>query len=285
MCRLTLYLGPETQLSKVLVEPENSVIHQSLDAHLGPRVNGDGFGIAWHAPVEGLGRFRSAQPAWNTPNLADLALHVRSSCILAHVRMASPGSAVTEINSHPFRSSDVVMMHNGGIGGFAKIKRALISELSSEAFAEVEGTSDSEHLLALIMTRLAPGKDGEWGQRVSLAVEESLACVARLQRQYDIQDASVYNMVLTNGTSAVSTRFATDPERHSDTLFHIDGDSVGLHLGRLHVGHQGERRCSIVSSEPLNDDPNWREVPNGTILRTELNSGTTSHPMSAVVLQ
>jgi len=46
--------------------------------------------------------FTSLKPAWNDRNLKRLAERLSSDCILAHVRAAGPGSAVTEDACHPF---------------------------------------------------------------------------------------------------------------------------------------------------------------------------------------
>jgi glutamine amidotransferase len=50
---------------------------------------------------------------------------VQSTTILAHVRAASPGLPVLEVNCHPFRMGRLTFMHNGGIAGFGRIKRAI----------------------------------------------------------------------------------------------------------------------------------------------------------------
>ncbi len=50
MCRLMLYLGPETRLSSLIVEPAHSLIRQSVHSQEREEpLNGDGFGIGWYA--------------------------------------------------------------------------------------------------------------------------------------------------------------------------------------------------------------------------------------------
>ena len=48
------------------------------------------------------GVFHSVEPAWNDRNLRDLAAHVESPLVFAHIR-ASSGSPVQQTNCHPFR--------------------------------------------------------------------------------------------------------------------------------------------------------------------------------------
>ena len=89
MCRLMLYLGPETRLSALVVEPDHSLIRQSVHSKEREEpLNGDGFGIGWYARAhsEDPAVFRSITPAWNNRNLQNLARVVASDCVLAHVR-------------------------------------------------------------------------------------------------------------------------------------------------------------------------------------------------------
>ena len=67
MCRLMLYLGPETRLSSLIVEPRHSLIRQSVHSEEREEpLNGDGFGVGWYASELSLepAVFRSITPAW-----------------------------------------------------------------------------------------------------------------------------------------------------------------------------------------------------------------------------
>ena len=154
MCRWILYLGPELTLDSLITDPEHSLVHQSYHAEerIEP-LNGDGFGIAWYAHdlSPNPAAFRSVSPAWNNMNLKDLCRVTRSEVVLAHVRAASPGLAVTETNCHPFTAGPLAFMHNGHVAEFARVKRRLQSQLSDAAWGEICGTTDTEHLFALFL--------------------------------------------------------------------------------------------------------------------------------------
>lgn len=47
MCRVLAYIGPERPIESLLLEPENSLINQSLDPELYPHLHlaGWGFGV------------------------------------------------------------------------------------------------------------------------------------------------------------------------------------------------------------------------------------------------
>lgn len=124
MCRLMAYMGSPIIIDKLLYQPKNSLINQSINAkELEEPLNGDGFGIGWYVsdvnyePVT----FVSINPAWSNRNLRNLAPKIRTECFIAHVRAASVGE-VSESNCHPFQYGSLLMMHNGGVENFGRIK-------------------------------------------------------------------------------------------------------------------------------------------------------------------
>ena len=64
MCRWLAYSGPPMYLDRLLFEPENSLIRQSLSArHAQSVTNGDGFGVGWYGKREEPGQYRDIFPA------------------------------------------------------------------------------------------------------------------------------------------------------------------------------------------------------------------------------
>jgi glutamine amidotransferase len=127
MCRLMAYLGSPIIIDKLLYQPKNSLVNQSVNAkELEEPLNGDGFGIGWYAKEINLEpvTFVSVHPAWSNRNLKNLAPKVSTDCFIAHVRAASVGE-VSESNCHPFQYKNLLMMHNGGVENFSNIKRKL----------------------------------------------------------------------------------------------------------------------------------------------------------------
>ena len=61
-----------------------------------------------------------------------------SPLVFAHVRAAYPGMPVSEQNCHPFQWGRYMWMHNGVVGGFMKIRRALLASLSDAAYDTVQ---------------------------------------------------------------------------------------------------------------------------------------------------
>lgn len=102
MCCWLAYLGPQLEIAALVLRPKQSLVRQSLSAHLGATpVNGDGFGLAWWGVKPEPGIFRDTLPAWNDANLRNLAEQIRSPLFMAHVR-ASTGTETSRANCHPF---------------------------------------------------------------------------------------------------------------------------------------------------------------------------------------
>ena len=143
MCRFLAYKGHPVLMADLLTRSEQSLIRQSFKAREREEpLNGDGFGVGWYAfeidPTPCV--FTSVQPAWANRNLQRLADKIQSTCLFAHVRAASPGSPVTELNCHPFQYGNLLWMHNGRIAGFRQIRRALL-EPNRRLLLELETTS------------------------------------------------------------------------------------------------------------------------------------------------
>ncbi len=118
--------------------------------------NGDGFGIGYYTrPALGPEPciFTSTIPAWNCINLERLASKTTSALIFAHVRATTEG-ALADSNCHPFRRGRLMFMHNGNIGAWRHVKRALAAALGDRWFLGVQGGTDSEWAFALFLDTL-----------------------------------------------------------------------------------------------------------------------------------
>lgn len=91
----------------------------------------------------------------NNENLARLSSKIISPLVFAHVRAAYPGMPVSEQNCHPFHWGRYIWMHNGVVGGFSKIKRKLLEQLSDAAYNSVQSYhSDSAVSFAVFLNQL-----------------------------------------------------------------------------------------------------------------------------------
>lgn len=274
MCRFVLYLGPPLTISSLVTEPDHSLINQSIHARERDEpLNGDGFGLAWYVPEiqSEPGLFRSVTPAWSNANLHRLAGVTRSRCILAHVRAATQGLQVSESNCHPFVRGRYAFMHNGDLGGFTHVRRAIVNAVSEIGYEQIQGSTDSEHVFALVHDELESeaalaaanggGHDAPCA-RMSSALVRGVTRALGIVRAAGVQEPSYLNLALSDGTNAVACRFTTDAPEHADTLY--------LHTGRRYVCEGGVCRmiepeagegAVIISSEPVSTDPGWSAIP------------------------
>lgn len=266
MCRFAAYLGPPIRLSSLLTEPANSIIHQSYRAReMEEPLNGDGFGVAWYAPRLSAepAVFKDITPAWNNPNLRDLARVIESGTVFAHVRAATPGMDVSRRNCHPFSHRTLAFMHNGHLAGFARVRRRLLARLSDEAFHALGGSTDTEHLFALFLDHYRERGDEEPASRLASALAAAVADALALAREAGVEEPSFLNLAVTDGSRLAVSRYTDGaPE---------EARSLHLQSGYRYVCEEGEFKpveardgdgAVIVASEPLTDGGSpWPRVP------------------------
>jgi glutamine amidotransferase len=258
MCRWLTYTGSPIALEKLLYEPENSLIDQSLHARYGEEtVNGDGFGIGYYGDA-GVppAVFKDTKPAWGDRNLRELARHVRSPLFMAHVR-ASSGTAIQQTNCHPFRYGSWLWMHNGAISEFGRLKRDLVLAVAPDLFPVIEGSTDSEVMFFLALT-LGMREDPPG------AVERMAGLVERTARRHDVDNPLQMSLATSDGECLWSFRYSSD--RRSRSLFHSSNTQTLRHLHpEVFESADLSDDARLVVSEPLRDLPGlWLEVPEST---------------------
>ena len=254
MCRWLAYSGSPVRLDELLYKPKYSLIEQSLHSRLGVETtNGDGFGVGWFGTEETPAVFRSIEPAWNERNLRELAEHVRSHLVFAHIR-ASTGTPVQQTNCHPFRFDNWLWMHNGAISEFEKMKREFAFAVDPSLYPFIEGSTDSEMLFFLALTfGLENDPPG--------AVERAVGLVEATGRRHGVEHPIQMTVATTDGESIWAFRYSS--EGHSRSLF-FSTDVLALrtmHPDNTLLQEVGEE-SRLVVSEPLGDLAGaWNEVP------------------------
>lgn len=234
MCRHFACLGPAVPLGDLLVKPAHGLYRQAW----APRrqrygsVNADGFGVGWYAEGDPVpARYRRPGPMWADASFADLARVVRSGAVLAAVRDATEAGADGEAAAAPFAAGPWLFSHNGALRGWPGSVAALAGALPAAELLALEARCDSALVWALVLHRLRDGD--ELGQALADTVLE-LAGAA---------PGSRLNLLLTDGETVAATAWG-------DTLWYY--------------AEPGRR--TVVASEPYDDDPHWRQVPDHTLL-------------------
>ena len=271
MCRFLGYVGGEILLADLISRPANSLIRQSYKSReRSEPLNGDGFGVGWYSPAVSNEAcvFASITPAWNNRNLLNLAEHIKSECFFAHVRAASPGSAVSETNCHPFRHGRFMWMHNGTIEGFSSIKRRLRHSLPDGIYHAIEGTTDSEHAFAVFLNLL-----GEKTEKIGTAdladgLVNTIGQLEEWAREVGIEQTSIYNFAVTDGQNIVTARYVSNPKIEPISLYFSKRGKFQSRDGKSGiVDCRDEESGIIVASERLTDDrESWSRVAPNHIL-------------------
>lgn len=254
MCRWLAYIGSPAPLAAILLEPEHSLIDQSLNARMGNwTTNGDGFGMGWYNETGHPSLYRSTAPAWNDRNLRELATHVRSGAVFAHVR-ASTGTPVQQTNCHPFRDGRWLWMHNGEIKGFNLMRRELLLAVDPDRFNGIEGSTDSEVMFYLALT-LGLTEDP------IAAVERMAGLIEETAARHGVEDPLHMSVATSDGERLWAFRYASGGGAPS--LFHTTDVSE---LRMLYPDSPQLDELSdatrLIVSEPLGDTPGvWNAIP------------------------
>lgn len=303
MCRWLVYCSAEPiVLADLVLNSHHSIVRQSFSGGFHPdcsdknnmRMNADGFGLGWYGLRESgasAAIFRSITPAWSNRNLRELAGVVSSRCCFAHVRAATPGSVVSEENTHPFRYGRLLFQHNGHIEGFARVKRRLIEKLPDGLLAWVDGSTDSEYCFALLLAQLErPGRADRFPvAELEFAVLRTLAILKALGDDERIVDGfSTCNFALADGASVVITRYCDKaPEIPPPSLYYTFRCSNELKAALVSgvAAVRAPPACGgaaapafMCASEPLDAGEHWALVEENTIISFSLPACGAAEP-------
>ena len=254
MCRWLAYSGSPVLLEELIFKPKHSLIDQSLHSRLGVETtNGDGFGIGWYGVGDRPGVFQSVEPAWNDRNLRELAGHVVSPLVFAHIR-ASTGTPVQQTNCHPFRHGRWLWMHNGSISEFQRVKRDLMLAVDPSLYPEIEGSTDSEAFFYLALT-LGLTDDPP------RAVADAVGLIESTGRRHGIEHPIQMTVATTDGERLWAFRYSSEGRSRS-LFFSTDVRSLReLYPDDIRF-QEIDDESRLVVSEPLGDLPGvWNEVP------------------------
>ena len=237
MCRHLAHVGPEpVTLASLVTEPSHSLVHQAhapADMRGGGTVNADGFGVGfWRGADAHL--YRRDQPIWTDSSFLDLAPAISATAVVAAVRSATVGMPISTAACAPFRDevdgTPWLFSHNGVVRGWPGSMAPLAAELDPVELLTLDSSTDSALLWALVRRRLRAGKDP------ADAVADVVA------RALEAAPGSRLNLLLSDGEHVVATAV--------DHALSVRTGSTGV----------------TVASEPLDDDPAWSSVPDGSLL-------------------
>jgi glutamine amidotransferase len=261
VCRWNAYFGQPLVIDELLFQTQHGLIDQSLHARQGVETtNGDGFGVGWYGPDKGAipGRYRSVTPAWSDTNLREMAPHIETPLMLAHIR-ATTGTPVQQTNCHPFRHDRWLFVHNGALNGFHLYRRELLLAIDPVLFDSISGSTDSETLFYLALTFGLENDPLD-------AVAQAVGLVESVGHAHGVEYPMQGTLGFTNGERLWAVRYSSE---HKSRTLYASADRQTLQS--LYPDNARFQRLTdedrMVVSEPLSDLPGvWIAVPESTAL-------------------
>lgn len=241
--------------------------------------NIDGLGVAWYTSAnanferggtieiaDGSTRddmdpafYKTTQPPLNDMNFRSICANTETKVCFAHIRAAS-GTAIAQVNNHPFVFGRHTFMHNGVVSNFSAIQRHLTSLISDAAFPNIHGSTDSEHLAALYMTHLTKAGGEESfekvysGPEMEKALHDTVQDVILLQQQL-LGSAAVpnsLNLCATDGIKVIAYRFRNHATQEPPSLYY--STKAGTSLNRKYPGSaDGDEQSGRTALKAVED--------------------------------
>jgi predicted glutamine amidotransferase len=260
MCRLFGMSGGREAVRATfwLLEAPDSLARQS-------RREPDGTGLGTYDADGNPVVSKQPLPAYEDHEFAREAREVASRTFIAHVRYATTGAIKPE-NTHPFEQRGRLFAHNGVIQQLGRLE-----EHVGEDMALVHGDTDSERFFALITREIE--RDGD----VGAAIARAATWVADNLPIYAI------NIIVISASELWALRY---PDVHD---LYVLERAAGGPTGRRHMDHASargtvrvrsgdlaDRPAVVVATERMDEDPGWRELRSGELLRVDADLRVTS---------
>ena len=274
MCRLYgLQATHPTHAACSLLDAQNALIQQSEEDARGlSNPHGWGMGQVAHGTTSCV---RQVKPADESAEYRTKALKTKGTTLLAHVRRATVGDP-EHVNTHPFRHGPALLIHNGHVPAFDDVRPRLLDRLDDRHRYSVQGSTDSEHLLALLtqlhdehpdmplhtVTRHAVRQVQNWVQAADATAEVEAVTRDLSDAAHDeLIDILGLNLLWTDGTALAGARL-------NRTLWAVERDHVHTcsvcGTKRADPADEDDYRATVLASERITDE-DWTEVPNGSV--------------------
>jgi len=278
MCRLYgLQATHPTRSACELLDAQNAMIRQSREDARGlSNPHGWGMGQITNGSTS---CFRQVEPASESETYREEALKTEGTTVLAHIRRATVGEP-SHANTHPFRHGPALLIHNGHIPAFDAVRPHLLDQLSDERRRFIRGTTDSEHVLALLLqlrdempdaplheiTRDALQRIQSWVAAEAPAAQPHPTDADTQSLSHDeLEEILALNLLWTDGTSLAGSRL-------NRTLWALERSTVRACplCDEEHATAPPDEnyRAAVFASERITDE-DWTEVPNGTVFSTD----------------
>ncbi|WP_424101595.1 class II glutamine amidotransferase [Moorena producens] len=313
MCRVLGYIGEPLAISKLILEPDNSLVNQSYDSDYHHMVQLAGFGLAtWKKDTLTANYpflYKGTKPPFYDRNLKSLCESHETNLLLSHIRAAyyTYEAVVHEHNCHPFifPGFRLALAHNGWIYGFKEIRFPLLNKCRPEIIQNLEGSTDTEVIYALIMSQVDdPTKDLSVDEIID-AINKTVKIILDVKTEYNCEGISVLKLFLADSNDLLVANLGIGYNRQLDVpgdwqkltneelqelkndsekdafyllkspVWSLKGKNFGDYDGfKMQSAADEDVRSVIISSEPLTEDvTGWSQVPFQHICFFDNNNG------------
>lgn len=312
MCRVLAYIGPERPIESLLLEPENSLINQSLDPELYPHLHlaGWGFGV-WSdhllKPEEPY-LYHRPMAAFYDDNAQTIIPSLQGGTLLAHIRAAAYNSHVVlaDENCHPFAFAETpwIIAQNGALPNWRLLQRELLQHCEDRYLKQMRGTTDTEFLYVLFLSLLSGNSDED----VQKGFEKLLKVILQAMKTLDLVELTKLKVALVARNRIIGVNYGfghegeTDPAgdwqelrksglETDDYALSMLLEPMYLLMGKNFEHHPNsykvdpspmdEATSAIFASEPLTDDRDeWLNIEFGEIVALERKGENISKKVS-----
>lgn len=292
MCRLyALQATHPTRAACELLDAQNALLAQSRKDARGLS-NPHGWGMA--SLTNGTTRcVRQVEPASQSASYREQALRLEGTTLMGHVRRATVGEPSHD-NTHPFRRGPAFLIHNGHVPAFDDVRPRLLDRLADEHRYTIQGTTDSEHIFALLLqlrdeqpdvpihevTRRAVLILQAWVRDAAENVHTGISSVPfdDLDTVSDeiIHNTLALNLLWTDGTwlgGARLNRSLWSLRRTTSYVCPICGDD------HTDAPPSEPYRATALASERITDE-DWQRVPNGSVFHVADDGVLDHYPLT-----
>ena len=231
MCRLLGYSSQTPTTFGEAVGDNFNAFVRLADDHC------DGWGIA--ANGETARAYKEPLAATKSATFKDQLASHKSKAALLHLRWATPGMAINEVNTHPFTYQDISFIHNGSISPFD-----CLDPLIDKKYLQLaKGSTDSERYFLYLLTQIEKHGFIE-------GVKQGLSYIKN-----NCTFSSINMMIINEQTFMAACIYNQDkiPQK-----FKEDTDYY-------HLKYTKKDGQVVVASSGWNQD-GWEEIPNGSVL-------------------
>ncbi len=316
MCRVLAYIGPEIPIESLLLEPENSLVNQSLDPELYPRLHLAGWGFAvWSdhllKPKEPF-LYHRPMAAFHDNNAQGLIPSLLGTTLLAHIRAADYTSfnVLADENCHPFAFDETpwIIAQNGALPNWRLLQRELLQHCQDRYLEQMRGTTDTEFLYVLLLSLLSGDSDDD----IKKGFEKLLQVILQAMKKLDLVELTKLKIALVAANRIIGVNYGfghqgeTDPAgdwqdlresglKSDDYALSMLLEPMYLLIGKNFQDHANsyevdacpvdEATSAIFSSEPLTDDRDeWLNIEFGEIVALERTGEKISKTVSKLNL-